>query len=1639
MKKQILNRLFSTVASLALLTNSIVYPFSVAYAQEEITPTPEPTPVVEETTIPIPTVEPTIEPTPEETATPLQETSGQASSEPTIIATEQPLLTETPIASLEPSAEAGTSTPTVTPEQPQENGHLEAVILTETKAASIAEFDLSYREDGSATIQTDKLDYAPTDTVLITGTGFIPNKEYSLEITSETGNFKFSDRVTSDESGNLFYSYQLDGTYRPNYLVEAKDGNGVIVTSVTFTDAASGFNSPAATGGNHNQWSNPSNAFSSDNSYATETTEGQNQSYENFGFAVIPSGSTINGIEIQVEAKSSDPSGCQIEPRLWSDSDNDHSDRKTQALTDIDSPYTLGSPSDLWGATWIFSDFTNTNFHIEVQFDDISSSSCDSSTVSLDHIQTKVYYTPFVNTPPTITEGDSVNVTMSKNGSPIPFSLTLNATDPNAGQTLTWSISSVAGHGTATASGTGTSKSIGYTPTTNYVGGDSFIVQVSDGSGTDTITVNVTVQDSNVANPSLSNCCGMDVVLILDSSDSMSSGDITTVKSAATTLVNALMPATPTRIGVIDFDTTVIGTSLNPTTNKTDVLNKVNSIGHTGATEYTNWDAALNAADNMVGSGALVVIITDGNPTTSDGPLSDLNDAIVHANAIKTSGTRILAIGINSSGTGGGLTIANLVAISGSVQSPPNPVTIGTDVVTGDISGLATILTSLTTAMCGGTVTVTKLIDDDGNLGTTNDRTPASGWTFNVGGQSGKVTDVNGQTPAVTLTPASGYSVTETSQNGYGLLSASCTGATNNGSVSGNSITGIQIGNTDIVSCTFINTEEERKIDWCHCEPNGNCQSLNLPPSALQNAGHMDANGNPLHAGDHAGQCISTGTLIVKKIVSGVSPSNFYFRIEGGGTTIAKYFDADGQNDETVPSGTYNVTEDTASTPNYTPSYDNCNGVVVMDGGSATCTISNTRNQGQITFIKNVTVGTESPNSWTFNVYQGAVLVGTYNHDQIVALDTGFYTVVENGPSSYFLDSIGGTACVESQVSPGIANLTVSENGGTCIFGNSQKGSITITKDVIPNDSSIWDFTVSGPSGTYVHNDLGNDQSHTFTDLLPGSYNITESTSPHYSTNIVCNDVPGFPGSNGYLLALQPGQNAQCLVTNTYVPYCGDNIKNGEEQCDGIDGVTSGQNFCSTSCHLVPIYDGQHSCPAGTVKSQSPVWSGNISGTDPDGENFSLTSGGKYLFEASGTFVPTSAPGYLSDAGYMTINGILSPLYGIHGIGNDYAAHALLANLGSGVGVVDWGTYNPVHLYAKYYEPTTNNVQFVIGDRYGDWFSTAWQNQTGMNDNSGSLNLNVYECVNYGSVALGKCNDINGDGGECDGSEPMLAGWTLFLDENGNNILDGEERSGITNSEGMVYFTNVLPRNYGLCEVEQGGWSRTKPSNSNCLDVNLAPGGGLAFYFANQEELPGISITKSNDKAGGVGQGDTVTYSLTLKNTGNMPLSDIVVKDVPAGGFTYVAGSTVIDGAVSPDPTISGGTLSWIIKSLGIGGELVITYKILTPSDLMVGTYTNYATCNAWMMRGVLDLTGPVIDGIGGGDVVCSPASSTVSRGAGFSYGGNLIPRVLGAATELPATGNPTWILLLALGLLGTGLFLRGFSLKKGINKNAKN
>ena len=99
------------------------------------------------------------------------------------------------------------------------------------------------------------------------------------------------------------------------------------------------------------------------------------------------------------------------------------------------------------------------------------------------------------NAAPVIAQGDSVAVTMSREGYPIAFQLAVSASDADANP-LSWTVSTAALHGVAavTAPATGALPGITYQPATGYVGADSFRLRVSDGQGgADEILVQVTV------------------------------------------------------------------------------------------------------------------------------------------------------------------------------------------------------------------------------------------------------------------------------------------------------------------------------------------------------------------------------------------------------------------------------------------------------------------------------------------------------------------------------------------------------------------------------------------------------------------------------------------------------------------------------------------------------------------------------------------------------------------------------------------------------------------------------------------------------------------------------------------------------------------------------------------------------------------------------------------------------------------------------------------------------------------------------------------------------------------------------------------------------------------------------------------
>ena len=173
----------------------------------------------------------------------------------------------------------------------------------------------------------------------------------------------------------------------------------------------------------------------------------------------------------------------------------------------------------------------------------------------------------------------------------------------------------------------------------------------------------------------------------------------------------------------------------------------------------------------------------------------------------------------------------------------------------------------------------------------------------------------------------------------------------------------------------------------------------------------------------------------------------------------------------------------------------------------------------------------------------------------------------------------------------------------------------------------------------------------------------------------------------------------------------------------------SGGSICEPEKDEIPFYEGADYCPTGTVKNF--IESYQVGSRDEEGIKVNF-SAGDYLFKAGGTYsFRYQKPDWWADAGHSTKDGwdnLLSD-YGIYGEDPNLGAHALLGDLGDGVGIIDWGQFNEDHEYKFHYRFDEDyEAQFVIGDRYGEWFGTEWDNQEGMDDNEGHLDLDVYSC-----------------------------------------------------------------------------------------------------------------------------------------------------------------------------------------------------------------------------------------------------------------------------------------------------------------------
>ena len=136
-------------------------------------------------------------------------------------------------------------------------------------------------------------------------------------------------------------------------------------------------------------------------------------------------------------------------------------------------------------------------------------------------------------------------------------------------------------------------------------------------------------------------------------------------------------------------------------------------------------------------------------------------------------------------------------------------------------------------------------------------------------------------------------------------------------------------------------------------------------------------------------------------------------------------------------------------------------------------------------------------------------------------------------------------------------------------------------------------------------------------------------------------------------------------------------------------------------------------------------------------------------------------------------------------------------------------------------------------------------------------------------------NDINFNG-IADASEPGLAGWTVYIDANGNGTLDLGELTATTDADGKYRFADLAPGSYVVRQVAPAGWRLTTQPGSAVIPLTAGQSaGGPVFGDVRISTVPMdftylLTLAQHYGQSGTFAQGD-------VNGDGQVGFSDLLL------------------------------------------------------------------------------------------------------------------------------------------------------------------
>jgi len=393
-------------------------------------------------------------------------------------------------------------------------------------------------------------------------------------------------------------------------------------------------------------------------------------------------------------------------------------------------------------------------------------------------------------------------------------------------------------------------------------------------------------------------------------------------------------------------------------------------------------------------------------------------------------------------------------------------------------------------------------------------------------------------------------------------------------------------------------------------------------------------------------------------------------------------------------------------------------------------------------------------------------------------------------------------------------------------------GSITIIKDAKPDSSQKFDFT-GAIAGTIA------DGETISADVVLGQYSVAETKVDGWNlTSIECDDNNSVGDINTGIVTfnVEAGEDVKCVFTNSEQPTLTlekvvISDSGGQATQDNFQAqINSSDVAWSEVIKLNPgTYTASEEILAGGEGYTASLWSGDCVGNGV----VTLNYGDHKTCTITNDDDPSSISGYKWND--LNHNGLWD-------VGEDPIA-------GVTINITDNDIFNAQAVtdaigYYKFEVDAykTYTISEDIDSLYGNWSQTFPSGNGEHVINIIALGTNRAG-VDFGNVERGsiyghKWHDRNMNEIK-DVDEEFLSGWTIFLDENANGILDEGERFTPTSSElgheGEYLFDNLYFGEYRVCEVLQTGWQQTYPLDPNCHTVTVSGDRDMCSYDNNCE------------------------------------------------------------------------------------------------------------------------------------------------------------------------------------------------------------